>query len=125
LRGGTTVHASAGWTRLGLPAAPPASAQPSTWRWRSEEGRGYALAARRVDAQGEELSITVAEDEEPVRGSLAALALVLLLGLPAAVAAAFAGGWLLAGRLLAPVGAMAEAAGRITAERLSERLPVS
>lgn len=47
------------------------------------------------------------------------LAVGLLLGLPVAAL----GGWWLAGRALAPVRAMAEAANRIEAENLSERLP--
>jgi len=49
---------------------------------------------------------------------------VLALGIPCAIALAIGGGFLLAGRVLAPVGAMAERARRITAESLGERLPV-
>ncbi|HYS79980.1 MAG TPA: ATP-binding protein [Anaeromyxobacteraceae bacterium] len=40
------------------------------------------------------------------------------------MALAIAGGWFLAGRVLAPVGAMAERARRITADSLGERLPI-
>jgi signal transduction histidine kinase len=50
---------------------------------------------------------------------------MMLLGLPFAVAAAGLGGYTLARRALAPVEHMAERARSITADRLSERLPVN
>jgi heavy metal sensor kinase len=50
---------------------------------------------------------------------ITALAVGLVLGLPLAAL----GGWWLAGRALAPVRAMVEAANRIEAENLAERLP--
>jgi len=46
------------------------------------------------------------------------------MGVPCAIGLAIGGGYLLAGRVLAPVGAMAETARKITAESLTERLPV-
>ena len=52
------------------------------------------------------------------------LALILVLGLPLGVATAGFGGYSLARRALAPVERMAERARTITAERLSDRLPV-
>ncbi|HJY78444.1 MAG TPA: ATP-binding protein, partial [Burkholderiales bacterium] len=45
-------------------------------------------------------------------------------GIPLAVALAIVGGYFLAGRVLAPVGRMADKARRMTAESLAERLPV-
>ncbi len=68
--------------------------------------------------------ISVAADESAVHRTLRTLAVILALGIPCAVALAIGGGWFLAGRVLAPVGAMAERARRITAESLGERLPV-
>jgi heavy metal sensor kinase len=50
--------------------------------------------------------------------------LILVLGLPLGVATASLGGYSLARRALAPVDRMAEHARLITAERLSDRLPV-
>lgn len=44
---------------------------------------------------------------------------------PCALGLAIAGGYLLAGRVLAPVGAMGDTARRITAESLDARLPVT
>jgi signal transduction histidine kinase len=68
--------------------------------------------------------ITVARDDASVRQALRTLAVILAVGVPAAVALAVAGGYVLAGRVLSPVGAMADTAHKITAESLAERLPV-
>jgi heavy metal sensor kinase len=68
--------------------------------------------------------ISVARDATAVRQALWTLAIGLALGIPCALGLAVAGGYLLAGRVLAPVGAMAETARRITAESLSARLPI-
>ena len=68
--------------------------------------------------------ITVARDETPLRQTLATLAAILMIGLPSATALAVVGGYVLAGRVLAPVGAMADTARKITAESLAARLPV-
>ena len=59
-----------------------------------------------------------------MRQQLRDLALILVLGLPLGVAVAGFGGYSLARRALAPVERMAERARMITAERLSDRLPV-
>jgi HAMP domain-containing protein len=69
--------------------------------------------------------IAVARDEEPVRQTLWTLAVIMATAIPCAVGLAVAGGYLLAGRMLAPVGALAETARKITAESLSARLPVA
>jgi heavy metal sensor kinase len=70
------------------------------------------------------LVVQVAESEGPMRQNLRDLLLMLLLGLPIAVAIAGLGGYTLARRALAPVDRMAERARLISAERLKERLPV-
>lgn len=59
-----------------------------------------------------------------VRLARSSLFLTLAIGLPSTLAFAVLGGWLLAGRALKPVGAMARKAREITADRLDERLPV-
>jgi len=69
--------------------------------------------------------ISVARDETPLRQTLWTLAMILGFGVPSAIGVAFGAGYVLAGRLLAPVGAMAETARRISAESLAERLPVA
>src|SRR5262245_518221 len=68
--------------------------------------------------------IETARDETTVRQTLRTLALILAVGVPGAVALAFVGGYFLAGRVLAPVGAMAESARTITAESLDASLPI-
>jgi heavy metal sensor kinase len=68
--------------------------------------------------------IQIARGEAPMRQQLRDLALILALGLPVGVAAAGLGGYTLAQRALAPVERMTDRARSITAERLSDRLPV-
>jgi heavy metal sensor kinase len=68
--------------------------------------------------------ITAARDETALRRTLWTLVIALALGIPGAIGLALAGGYVLAGRVLAPVGAMADTARRITADSLSDRLPV-
>jgi len=59
-----------------------------------------------------------------LRATLWTLAAILATGIHFAVGLAVAGGYFLAGRVIAPVGAMADKAREITAESLAERLPV-
>jgi heavy metal sensor kinase len=59
-----------------------------------------------------------------MRAELGQLALMLVLGLPLAVAVAGLGGYTLARRALLPIERMTERARFITAERLHDRLPV-
>ncbi|HKA56709.1 MAG TPA: ATP-binding protein, partial [Candidatus Binatia bacterium] len=68
--------------------------------------------------------IRVARSEARLRRELSELFLVLGFGLPVAVGIAGFGGYGLARRALVPVSQMADRARTITAERLSERLPV-
>ena len=55
--------------------------------------------------------ISTARDEAPVRQTLRSLALILAVGAPGAIGLALVGGYLLAGRVLAPVGAVPSAPG--------------
>jgi heavy metal sensor kinase len=68
--------------------------------------------------------VRVAQSEDRVRGEVATLLWIMGLGLPIAVAIAAFGGYHLARRALSPVDAMAERAQAISADRLSERLPI-
>ena len=68
--------------------------------------------------------IQVARSEAAMRDELQRLVLLFVLGLPVAVAIAGLGGYTLARRALRPVERMSERARSITAERLSDRLPV-
>ena len=73
---------------------------------------------------GRRVVIQVARSEGPMRGERYQLLAFLVLSLPLGVAAAGVGGYSLARRALAPIERMAERAQTITAERLSDRLPV-
>jgi hypothetical protein len=66
--------------------------------------------------------IQVARSEVPMRENLRDLAVVLVLGLPIAVAIAGLGGYSLARSALAPIERMSDRARHITAENLGERL---
>jgi heavy metal sensor kinase len=68
--------------------------------------------------------IAAARDETALRQTLWTLGVILAIGAPCAIGLAIGGGYFLAGRMLAPVGAMAETARKITAESLTQRLPV-
>jgi heavy metal sensor kinase len=68
--------------------------------------------------------ITAAREEVALVQTLRTLTVILAIGVPCAIGVAIVAGYVLAGRLLAPVGAMAQTARKITAESLTDRLPV-
>jgi heavy metal sensor kinase len=68
--------------------------------------------------------LQVARSEAAMQQEMRNLGLVLAFGLPLAVALAALGGFTLASRALAPIERMTEHARLITAERLTDRLPV-
>jgi heavy metal sensor kinase len=88
------------------------------------DGSGMRVHAEDVTIGGERVRVRAARSDEPIRHELNELLAVLLLGFPLGVGAAAGGGYLLARRALRPVGRMAERAETITADRLSERLPI-
>jgi heavy metal sensor kinase len=73
---------------------------------------------------GKPVVVQVARSEASIIQDEHQLLYILLLGLPAAVALAGIGGYVLARRALAPVDRMAERARSINAEQLNSRLPV-
>src|SRR5262249_32713788 len=73
---------------------------------------------------GRPVVVQVARSVGPLAQNLNPLIYILFLGLPAAVAVAGLGGYLLARRALAPLDRMVERARSINAERLNDRLPV-
>ncbi|PKN16117.1 MAG: hypothetical protein CVU66_02145 [Deltaproteobacteria bacterium HGW-Deltaproteobacteria-23] len=68
--------------------------------------------------------ITVAHDEEELKQTGRTLTLIILLTLPIAVAISLAIGYAIAGRVLAPIITITRKAEEISAENLSERLPI-
>lgn len=75
----------------------------------------------RID--GREVILRVFRDESGLRSTLREILIGLGLGLPVALLLAALGGYLMAGRALRPLRAMAEQARQITSESLSRRLP--
>jgi heavy metal sensor kinase len=71
------------------------------------------------------VTIQVARSEAAMRDELRELSLILMFGFPVGVVIAGFGGYTLARRALAPLEEMTERARTITAERLSDRLPVA
>jgi heavy metal sensor kinase len=108
------------WEREGLSRALQPSGSRSPRSWTTSSGRHY-----RVHSVSESsYRVAAAVDETSLRGTLWMLAAILAMGIPFATGLAIAGGYFLAGRVLSPVGAMAQKAREITAESLAKRLPV-
>ena len=82
------------------------------------------VLTRRGRIGAKEVVIQVARSEALMRAELRQLLLIFAFGLPLAVAAAGLGGYSLARRALLPIERMTERARSITADRLSDRLPV-
>ena len=82
------------------------------------------VLTRRGRIQEKPVVIQVALSEAQMWDEIGQLRLILIFGLPLAVALAGLGGYTLATRALAPVERMTERARSISAERLGDRLPV-
>ena len=83
------------------------------------------VLSRRSFIGARPVTIQVARSEAAMRQELRELAIIFVFGLPIAVVIAGLGGYTLARRALAPIEQMTARARSITAERLSDRLPVS
>jgi heavy metal sensor kinase len=110
-------HQTDGWRQIGFPVA-LAGTVPGSWA--AVDGTWFRTQAVSIPGY----SIAAAVEETTVRHIVWTLGLILLFGIPFAVGLAIAGGYFLAGRVLAPVGAMADKAQKISVESLAERLPV-
>ena len=120
IAGGKLLYQTEGWERVGLARALRDRNTMPSESWKAPDGRWY-----RVEAMAEpSYSIAAAIDEGSRRDTLWTLIAILAAGTPFAVGLAIAGGYFLAGRVLWPVGAMADKARQITADSLGERLPV-
>jgi len=89
------------------------------------DGVPLRVLSRTGEIAGSPVVIQVGRSEQALRQQIRTVALILLLGLPVGVATAGLGGYMLARRALTPIERMTERAETITAERLSDRLPVS
>jgi len=118
------LHRSAAWIRSGLGRALHASTPSGVWQWETPGEDHFLLRRATVSVRGDTYQIVVAEPIDAIGATLERLLWLLVLGTPVALLIALVGGYMLAGRALRPVREMAEAAQDITADRLSERLPV-
>ena len=117
---GGVPRQSEAWGREGLSRALQTGGSTSPLSWTGPDGRRY-----RVHSVSEpSYRVAAAVDETSLQDTLWTLAVILAMGIPFAAGLAIAGGYFLAGRVLSPVGAMAQKAREITAESLAKRLPV-
>lgn len=116
---------SDGWRQLGLDTYLNSgfTAEPRSVRART--GHAYRLWFGPLAVDGHRFQVAVAVDEQGTNLLLGILTSILLVGIPVALALAVVGGYVLAGRVLAPVTSLTAAAREITADRLAERLPVT
>jgi signal transduction histidine kinase len=88
------------------------------------ESIAMRILARRLPIRDQSFILQVGRSEAGMQQGLRALAVVMLLGFPIAIAVAGLGGYVLAQRALIPIERMTERARLITAARLADRLPV-
>ncbi len=124
LKDGQVEHRATAWEPLGLPAPDQFVADGVDRLWETPRHEHYRIAATTVSTGERTFTIVVAADEEPARRSIASVSWMLGASFPVVLALAGVGGFWLAGRMLAPIRRMAEAAERLSGDRLSERLPV-
>lgn len=124
------VQAMDGAVLLAAPSEDAAvvPAPSPTWSGVRTLGSGGAAARAFSDAEtidGLRVVLHVARSQAPLQAQLAELTWLSFGLLPAGVLLAAAGGWLLARKALRPVAQMAAQAGRVSAERLGERLTIA
>lgn len=107
-------------------ALPPVTANPLGLQTQQTPAGAYVrfLTARRT-LGAEPLWIRVARTEDDLRAELRRILLVFALVTPLAVLVASLAGHVISGRTLTPLAHMAERARVISADRLSERLPIA
>lgn len=109
-------------TQASLP--PPREEDAGYATIRLADGRRLRTLTKGRSARGTPYLFRVARVDRIFEEELRPTLIVLVLGIPLAAALAGLGGYLLARRALAPIGRMAARAESISADRLSERLPV-
>lgn len=122
--GDDTAAETGAWSRAGLGKVVTGAGDAPFWAPDASPDQPYRIKASLAAFQGKTVAIAVAHDGVTYQASLRSLTITLLLTIPAALVLAIAGGYFLAGRALAPIGALTAKAREINAERLSERLPV-
>jgi len=121
--GGEAIYRSSASAALPPVAIAAATATP---RYESvtADGSRWRTLTGTSSVGGRAVVLRVSRSEDRLRAQLREILVVLVLGLPLAVALAGIGGYVLARRALTPIDHLASEARRITAERLHERLSV-
>ena len=88
-----------------------------------ENGLPVRALAQSAEIAGRSVILRAFRDESGLHRTLREILIGFALGVPVAALLAALGGYVMAGRTLAPVSAMAEQARQITSESLSQRLP--
>jgi heavy metal sensor kinase len=123
--GGTLVYRSPGAGRNPIPGAAELAAHPDqTIVSVPMQSKTWRILTGKSVVEDTTMVIQVALTETLMRYELHRLLIMLVLGLPIGLVGAGFSAYALARRALAPVERMAERARSITAERLSDRLPV-
>ena len=112
LRGDFVAVAEGSRVLAAKPVAPLAEVSGERWR----------LAERQVRLAGTDYRVVVAATLDPIHSALAALRRELAIGLPVALLLAGLGAWLVATRVLRPLGSVAAQAQRITEHSLNTRI---
>jgi len=112
------------WERLGFNSVLGGMTEGKDHAHAVVGNRRYRIQTRTVQRAGKTYVIAAATEEEPVQHALSDLRRILLIASPLALLVACLGGYLLAARMLSPIARIAYKARQISAERLSERLPI-
>lgn len=116
------VYQTGAWTETPWTSSLPEERIDPYGSWRTAESRLFKLKRGYVPEY--DFEILYAFDASDTMASIGSLALILVAGIPVALLLALLGGFFLAGRALSPVKSITRKAQDITAESLSERLPV-
>lgn len=118
-----SLYASAGWVNSGIPSSVSVDSDGYAFV-ESSTGRHYAIRKASLRVDGSMLHIEVAQDGQQTFENLGKLQLVLLFSLPGILLVSLLGGYFLAGRVLSPMDEITRKAKEITADNLSQRLPI-
>ena len=114
------------WQKAGLDTVLNGGNPAPTSRTISNQEKQLYRIQSQLFTRGEHLyQIVVAHEKSSYRRTLNTLALIILLVMPVSIILSLAVGYLIAGRVLAPVTTITAKAQEISAENLSARLPVS
>lgn len=121
---GITLLASDEWLEEGLEQiVPPGNPAPEPRSIRAADKRRLRILSQQGPERATRFHVVAAHREGTYRDTLNTLGLIILLIIPVSVTLSLAVGYLIAGKVLAPISEITNRAKAITADNLSERLP--